>query len=94
MLLEKSFKEGDVITMKLITGEEILARYVEETDSYYKINKPRSIVMTQQGIGLSSFLFTGDDAAEVRLNKPVMVCAHTENDFAKQYIQAVTGLAL
>ena len=94
MLLEKGFKEGDVITMKLITGEELLARYVEETDLYYKISKPRSIVMTQQGIGLTSFLFTGDDEAIVRLNKPVMVCAHAENDFAKQYIQSVTGLAL
>ena len=47
MLLEidKGLTEGDVITLKLTSGEEIVARMDKETDTHYRLTKPMVIAM-------------------------------------------------
>ena len=39
-----SLQEGDIITIKLMSGEEVLARLIEITDEAIKIAKPRAVV--------------------------------------------------
>jgi hypothetical protein len=33
MLIELNYKKGDIISIKLVTGEELVARFEEETDT-------------------------------------------------------------
>jgi len=51
MFISKGVSAGEVITLKLTSGEEIVAKLAEETDSYYKLSKPMVIGMGQKGPG-------------------------------------------
>ena len=94
MLIRTSPKVGSVVTIKMPSGEELLARYNSETDTYLEVMSPKMLQITNQGIGLIPYLFTIDEAATVRINKPVVVMELTDSEFAKQYLQSTTGIAL
>ena len=43
MLIDKGVCEGEVITFKLTSGEEIVAKLVEDGPVYYKLSRPMVI---------------------------------------------------
>lgn len=95
MLVNKGFASGDVVSLKLSSSEEIVARFVEETATGYKISKPTVITMTQQGIGLMPYMFTVDPDRDIVVNhSSVVVITATEKLFADQYLQGTTGIKL
>lgn len=95
MLFEKSRAQGDVVTVKLTSGEEIIARFEEETASGVKVTKPMVLSVSQQGVGMMPYLFTvNPDTAIVFNYQAVTVMATTDEDFGKQYMQATTGIKL
>ena len=95
MLIDKGVSAGEVITMKLTSGEEIVGKLVEETDAYYKLKRPMVIGMGQQGPGLMPYLFTVHPDKEVKVSKQTVVVAEaTDKQFADQFIQSTTGIAL
>jgi hypothetical protein len=95
MLFEKPFTSGDVISLKLISGEEVVGRLEEETATGFKITKPMVISMTPKGPGLMPFLFTvNPDSAVVINHSAVAVAATPDKGFADQYIQSTTGIHL
>jgi hypothetical protein len=95
MLISKGVTVGEVLTLKLTSGEEIVAKLTEETDSYYKLSKPMVIGMGQKGPGLMPYLFTVSPDKEVKLLKTTVTVAEpTDEAFAKQFIESTTGIAL
>jgi hypothetical protein len=95
MLIDKGVSEGEVITFKLTSGEEIVAKLVEDGPVYYKLSRPMVIGMGQQGPGLMPYLFTVHPDKEVKLNKSVVAMAEaTDKQFADQFIQSTTGIQL
>ena len=95
MLIDKGVTAGEVITLKLTSGEELVAKLVEETATYYKLSKPQVIGMGPQGPGLMPYLFTVSPDKEVKLLKTTVTVAEpTDEAFAKQFIQSTTGIAL
>lgn len=95
MLIDKGVSTGEVVTLKLTSGEEIVAKLVEETDTYYKLGKPMVIGMGQKGPGLMPYLFTVSPEKDIKLLKStVTVCEATDKNFADQFIQSTTGIAL
>lgn len=94
MLIDKGVTSGEVITIKLTSGEELVAKLVEETDAYYKVSHPQVIAQGPKGVGLMPYLFTVHPDKEVKIHKPVVVAEPTDADFAKQFIQATTNIAL
>jgi hypothetical protein len=95
MLIDKGVSVGEVITLKLTSGEELVAKLVEETAAYYKLNRPMVIGMGQKGPGLMPYLFTVSPEKDVKLLKTtVTVCEATDKSFADQFIQSTTGIAL
>ena len=59
MLIDKGVAVGEVVTLKLTSGEEIIGKLVDDTaDCHIKISKPMVIAMGQQGPGLVPYLFT------------------------------------
>jgi hypothetical protein len=95
MLIDKGVCEGEVITFKLTSGEEIVAKLVEDGPVYYKLSRPMVIGMGQQGPGLMPYLFTVHPDKDVRLNKSVVAMAEaTDKQFADQFIQSTTGIAI
>ena len=95
MLIDKGVSAGNVVTFKLTSGEELVAKLIEETDAYYKLGRPMVIGMGQQGPGLMPYLFTVNPEKEIKLAKTtVTVCEATDKTFADQFIQSTTGIAL
>lgn len=95
MLIDKGVSAGEVVTFKLTSGEELVAKLVEETGTHYKIGRPMVIAMGQQGPGLMPYLFTVNPSKEIKLAKTtVTVCEATDKNFADQFIQSTTGIAL
>lgn len=95
MLISKGVTVGEVITLKLTSGEEIVAKLVEETDAHYKLSKPMVIGMGQKGPGLMPYLFTVSPNKDIKLLKTTVTVAEaTDEQFAKQFVESTTGIAL
>ena len=95
MLIDKGVTEGEVITLKLTSGEEIVAKLVEDGAAYYKLKNPQVIGMGPKGPGLMHYLFTVDPNKEIKLLKTTVTVAEaTDKSFADQFIQSTTGIAL
>ena len=95
MLIDKGVSTGEVVTLKLTSGEEIVAKLEEETTTYYKLSRPMVIGMGQKGPGLMPYLFTVDPKKDIKLLKTtVTVCEATDKQFADQFIESTTGIAL
>ena len=95
MLIDKGVTVGEVITLKLTSGEELVAKLVEETDAYYKLSRPMVIGMGQQGPGLMPYLFTVHPEKDVKLLKTTVTVAEaTDEAFAKQFLESTSGIKL
>lgn len=95
MLIDRGVAIGEVVTFKLTSGEELVAKLVEDSTAYYKLSRPMVIGMGQSGPGLMPYLFTVHPDKEVKLNKNVIaVVEATDKQFANQFIQSTTGIQL
>jgi hypothetical protein len=95
MLIDRGVAPGEVITLKLTSGEELVAKLSEETTAYYKLSKPMVIGMGERGPGLMPYLFTVNPEKEIKLLKTTVTVAEpTDEVFAKQFVQSTTGIAL
>jgi hypothetical protein len=93
MLIDKGIAPGEIISIKTVGGEEILAKLVEENDTVYKLKNPMVIAPGPQGLGLVPFMFSVDLEKEITVNKSaVLSIANTERGFADQFIQGTTGI--
>ena len=93
MLIETPYKNGDVVTIKLKTGEELVGKLIEETSDSVKVKTPLTLVMSQQGVGLQQFLFTADPEKSYTFhNDAIIVITKTISQFAEAYQQQTSGL--
>lgn len=95
MLIDKGVSVGEVITLKLTSGEEIVAKLVEETATYYKLSRPMVIGMGPNGPGLMPYLFTVHPDKEIKLLRGTVTMAEaTDANFAKQFLESTSGIKL
>ena len=93
MLIEAPYKNGDVVTLKLNSGEELVGKLVEEKADAYKIKTPLTLVMGQQGIGLQQYLFTAEaDKAHLFPKSSVTIITKTMKQFSDAYQTQTSGL--
>jgi len=95
MLLSKKYDADDIISLKISNGDEIVAKFVSETDSAYVLSKPMAVVPSQQGIGLIQAMFSVDPAKELHLAKShVMIHSHSADGLADHYREVTSGIQL
>jgi hypothetical protein len=95
MFINKGMTPGSVITLKLTSGEEIIARFAEKTQSGYRVLKPMVLTMGPKGIGLIPYLITANMESELEiLNTAITVVTDTDKDPSDQYMQNTTGIKL
>ena len=94
MLLNKPFNANDIVSFKLTSGEEIVARFNSETLSDYNISKPASLTQTPQGnIALVPTVFSAELNSSVNLQKSVVAMTTlTNKKFSDEYIRATTSI--
>lgn len=92
MIVEK-LKTGEVHTLKLVSGEEIITKLTDVGSDYYKIYKPLVLSVTAQGVAMTPFLFTADIEGNIDIPKTAVIAlALTEKSTAGQYIKGTTGI--
>lgn len=95
MFITKGVSPGEIITFKLSSGEELIAKLVEETMTHYKVSRPLVIAMSPQGPALMPYLFTVHPDKELSISKGlVVVIADSDKQFADQYLQGTTGIKM
>lgn len=94
MLLEKPMASGDVVSLKLINGDEIIARL--DTDDHHGITvtKPLAITVGPQGLGMMPWIFLGNKETVTIKREHIFVMVPSKKDAADQYMQGTTGIAL
>jgi hypothetical protein len=94
MLIETPAKLNDVISVKMVGGDEVLGRlHDERTDDYVELNKPMLVMMAQQGFGLVPYMLTAGPDAKIKVDRRhVVAFTKTYDDVAKEYLKQTTGL--
>ena len=84
---------GDICTIRLVTGEEMIAKLVDITEDTYLLGKALVLHATDAGAALSPATFTGDDETGLPVLKTsVMWVIPTKDEFKKAYIQQTSGI--
>jgi hypothetical protein len=84
---------NETYTMKLNSGEELIATVISDDATSITIKDPVSVAPGAQGMGLIPSMFTADPDAETKLNKSaVTVYALTDESVKVKYIKATTGI--
>ena len=95
MLIDKGVTAGEVVTIKLTSGEELISKLEEETATHFKLSKPMVLSMGPKGIGMVPYLITADPDKSVKIkNATVTAIEATQKEFADSYIQQTTGIKL
>lgn len=97
MLIETPYKNGDIVAVKLVSGEEVIGRLEAETSDHIKLNKPTVFANTPQGVALVPFMQTMD----LGLNPTVPLRAgnctaviKVAQELANVYIEGTSGIKL
>ena len=62
------FKEGNLVTLKLASGEEVIAKFVSLTSDYISIDKALVLMQGPQGLAFGTFFSTAEQ------KEPINIC--------------------
>jgi len=88
-----NIKLEEVYTLKLNSGEELIAKVKGIEGNELIVAEPVSIAPGPQGMGLVPSMFTADPKGEYRLNtNSIALVAETDDSVKMKYIEATTGI--
>jgi|TARA_B110000977_G_C10793279_1_gene383321 hypothetical protein len=92
-MLVNKYEADQIVSFKLVNGDEIVAKLIEENNDTYTIEKPCTVMPSQQGLGLIQSLFTSELNKNVTLEKKhVMLHQATMQKIVDHYIKTTTGI--
>jgi hypothetical protein len=94
MLINKGFSSGDVVSIKLINGDEIIAKFEKEDTDTITINRPLALTMNGQGLGMIPWVFLGKDGSITISKANTFFVVESKGEAATQYTEGTTGIAL
>ena len=95
MLIEAQYKVGDVVSIKLSSGEEMIARFEDENEEVVTIAKPYILIAAQNGMALAPYMFTVAPDTKIKLKINNVICiVKSAKDAADMYIKQSTGIAI
>lgn len=91
---KKILQENTVMSMKLVSGEEIVGKITSWDDAYYYVHAPLGVMMNHQGaLQLMPALFTSDQNPDAMLPRTcVTMMAEARAEVEQAYVKSVTGL--
>jgi hypothetical protein len=93
MLIETPYKVTDIVTIKILGGDEVVGRLVEETANDVIINRPHAVMMGQQGFGLAPYVLTAGPDYKINIKHEHVVCiVKTFKGVADEYIKQTSGI--
>ena len=93
MLKEKTYDSGDIVTVFLQTGQEILGKFVSEDDGSTILTKPLTVAIGPKGAVFQTFTVTGDSEKNVSFKTGKIISVLRTNEAtSSSYLEATTGL--
>jgi hypothetical protein len=94
MLLNKQkFAVGDIVTIKIVTGDEIMGKFVEDTMGSITLDRPVMLAMMQKGPAMAPVLLTVNPDAKLTFNSnAIITMAESDPEVGKQYVFQTTGI--
>lgn len=94
MLIQKPIAEGDIVSIKLINGDEIIARLEKDDQHGITVDRPLALTMSAQGLGMIPWVFLADKTTMTIKREHIFVMLPSKKDAADQYMQGTTGIAM
>ena len=94
MLKTKNFKKDDIISVKLISGEEIVTKLGSVTEDSLEFIRPVSLSIGPQGAALTPYMITAianELIVTVDADKIIAV-ANPQKEVMAEYTKATTGI--
>ena len=86
-------KVGQVYTLKIFSGEEVVAKIESIEDGWLELSDPVSLAPSQTGMALVPSVFSANATENVRLNtNSVSFIATTADEVKDKYREATTGI--
>jgi hypothetical protein len=93
--IQVPYKDGDVVSIKLSSGEEMIATLIQETATEVVVSRPRMLVAGDKGMMLAPYMFTVNPDAKYALKTGSIICVcKTEETTAKSYSSQTSGIAV
>lgn len=93
MLTSKKYNANDIVSFKLVNGDEIIGTIVSEFSDGYTITRPCIAIPSHQGLALMQAVMSGDINTNVTLNKShVVMHVPTIDKVQAHYIRTTTGI--
>lgn len=95
MLLQKPLAKNDIVTLKLTTGEELIARFLEEDDSGLVVERATTMAANPQGgLGLVPWMMSAMPE-KITINKSTIIAyTQTVKEIADKFVEATTNIQL
>jgi len=96
MLIDKSFKSGDIITLKLKNSEEIIAKLLVQEGNRYQVSNPRILFIDYSEAnprpGMMPLAFSCDTDVVDFKKEDVLFCKKSNKDFSKFYTAQTSSI--
>ncbi len=95
MLIETLYKVNDIVTLKILGGDEVIGRLTSIEGGNVTINKPHAVMMGQQGFGLVPYIMTAGPDVKVEFkSEHILSVVKTFEGVAKEYIKQTSGIVV
>lgn len=94
MLITVPLKRNDIVTLKLLTGEEVIANFEKEVDGVITISKPLVIAANGEGMGLIPWVMSAMPTSIPIAKEAIIASMPTAADVAKQYNEITSSIKL
>ena len=94
LLTKNTFTAGDVVSLKISNGDEIIARFETETEKTVTIKKPLAIAAGPQGLGMMPWIFLSNSEVFTLDRMHIYAITLAKKEAASQYMQGTTGITI
>ena len=93
LVSNNKYDANAVVSFKLVNGDELVAKVLEQTDAGFSIASPCTVMPSQKGLGLMQSLFSAKEDCKVFLqNSHVMFHSESLEEMRVHYIKTTTGV--
>ena len=79
----EKFKEGNLVTLKLISGEEVIAKFKALTSDYISIDKALVLMQGPKGLAFGTFFATAEQNEPINISRNKITSIANVNDKIK-----------
>ena len=85
----EKFKEGNHVTLKLVSGEEVIAKFKALTSDYISIAKALVLMQGPQGLAFGTFFSTAEQTEPINICRNKITSIANINDKIKNEYERI-----